>query len=169
MQLQANEHILYKTTPFNSFIVLFLCLILSISCFFIYSLQSKYYVLLGILLLLGIIRAFDHITITNQRIITRKFLTKYVGEISKFQKPPILEIELHEFKKYEWRRKLSGLDFQKFWRYKAEVRFTYSTQATISNPLEKISLSLYSKKQTDIIIENLMQSCDLDPMLTEPK
>lgn len=167
MHLQANEHILYKTTPFNSYTLIVLAVVLGIVTFLNDSAQTKHYLIFGFCALLGLLRAFEHITITNQRIITRKFLTKYVGEISKFQKPPILKIEFQEFRKYEWWRKLSKQDFQKFWRYKAEVRFTYFTQAGIPKPLEKISLSLYSKRQTDKIIETLSATCQLSPIIKQ--
>ncbi len=111
MHLQANEHILYKTTPFNSYSLIVLAVVLGIMTFLNDSAQTKHYLIFGFSAFLGLLRAFEHITINNQRIITRKFLTKYMGEISKFLKPPILEIEFQKFRKYEWWRKLSKQDF----------------------------------------------------------
>ena len=165
MQLQNNEKILYKTKPINSIYLFFLCITLCVYVLFVLPLQSKHFIMLAIFCLLSFFRFFDSIVITNQRIISHLFLRKRTVQLSTLQQPPFLTIDPKKFRQYEWQRKLLKKNFQDFWFYKTDIYFKHLISAVDPNPLERIPLSLFSKKQKDRIIQTLAQSWQLDPTI----
>ena len=165
MQLQNNEKILYKTKPINSIYLFFLCITLCVYVLFVLPLQSKHFIMLAIFCLLSFFRFFDSIVITNQRIISHLFLRQRTIQLSTLQQPPFLTIDPKKFRQYEWQRKLLKQNFQDFWFYKTDIYFKKLISAVDPNPLERIPLSLFSKKQKDRIIQTLAQSWQLDPTI----
>ena len=165
MQLQNNEKILYKTKPINSIYLFVLCMVIGIYAFFALPLQSKHFIMFGIFCLLSFFRFFDSIIITNQRIISHLFLRQRTVQLSTLQQPPFLTIDPKKFRQYEWQRKLLKQNFQDFWFYKTDIYFKKLISAVDPNPLERIPLSLFSKKQKDRIIQTLAQSWQLDPTI----
>ena len=165
MQLQNNEKILYKTKPINSIYLFFLCITLCVYVLFVLPLQSKHFIMLAIFCLLSFFRFFDSIVITNQRIISHLFLRQRTIQLSTLQQPPFLTIDPKKFRQYEWQRKLLKQNFQDFWFYKTDIYFKHLISAVDPNPLERIPLSLFSKKQKDRIIQTLAQSWQLNPTI----
>ena len=165
MQLQNNEKILYKTKPINSIYLFFLCITLCVYVLFVLPLQSKHFIMLAIFCLLSFFRFFDSIVITNQRIISHLFLRQRTIQLSTLQQPPFLTIDPKKFRQYEWQRKLLKKNFQDFWFYKTDIYFKHLISAVDPNPLERIPLSIFSKKQKDRIIQTLAQSWQLNPTI----
>lgn len=165
MQLQNNEEILYRTKPVHAIYLLIFCIFLAIYVIFALPPQSKHLIVLGILFLLSIFRYFDYILITNQRIVSQTLLRQRTVQRSELQQPPCLMIDPKKFKQYEWRRKLLKQNFQNFWFHKTDIYFKQSISSTNPKSLERMALPLFSKKQKNQIIQTLIHSWQLDPII----
>lgn len=140
-------------------------IILSIMCLTLFSLTSTYFAMLTFIILLGVIRFSDYLIITNQRIILRVFLITKSIKIDHIKNPLQLNIDPSSLQREEWQRKILGQDFKKFWQYRANIQFTENSDRKILNQLR---LSLFSKKQTNQILEILTQTWNLNSNIKQP-
>ncbi|MEF9957488.1 MAG: hypothetical protein RR677_09590 [Acinetobacter sp.] len=165
MQLKHDEKILYKGKPFNSIQIIILNIVMSLMCFMMFSLTSKYLAMLSFVLLLCVIRYFDSLIITNKRIILRTFLITKSIKIDQLNATLELTIDPFIFQRDEWQRKLLGQDFQKFWRHRSNI---YFPQNENRQTLSQLKFSLFSKKQTDKILAILSETWALDSNIKQP-
>lgn len=163
MQLQDHEEILYKAIPFTSLSYIIISLIGIFTIIHLFSvnlLLNENIILYALIFLPILLKFFDRIIITNQHIFFKNILGKYSINHNQIKNPPYMFIDPYLFKKYEWQRKLSGQDFQNFWKYRANIQFSQNSD---QKTLNRLRLSLFSKKQTDKILTILTQAWNLDP------
>lgn len=170
--LTQHEKILFQAMPFDSLrtvLGIFACIIVLISIFPSTLLVMKYLILYLLLGLLTLCRCFDKITITNQRIILKILLIHKIVRLDQLKSSPYLSIHPHTFKKYEWQRKLLKKQFHQFWQDKALIYFPQEELLHGSTFLNKhlvyLRLGLFSKKQTQQIIEILIKTWQLEPTI----
>ncbi len=174
--LAPDEIILFQAMPFNSLSKIFYMAanLLGLIIIFPTSLLLDTYLNLYIFLILFILlKSFDKITITNQRIFLRIFLITRTINLNRIAHSPYLTIPPHTFKKYEWHRKLLKQDFNKFWQHKASIYFPVNKNSQLSTflskPLIYLRLSFFSKKQSKQVLQILAKHWQLDSSIQLPE
>lgn len=176
--LAKDEVILFQAIPFKSLldVVLIIGVItlisLMVSLIALMTKDIRYVILLFLNLIVILAKCFDKIIITNQRITLRTLLINRTVYLLELKEVPYITIDPYTFKKYEWQRKLLRQDFQKFWKNKSLISFS-STHAIekisfFNKALQQLRLDLFSKSQSDKIIEVLENSWELKQNIQPP-